>query len=65
MADEISGINPIAVDRTNRDHTRRDNSNPQSRRQPPRPLPPPAAPELVTSTDDEHPVVGTRLNVRA
>ena len=66
MSDEISSVSPIAVDRTNRDHPRREPPNQQSRRQPPKPTGAPAAdPTTEDSKDEEHPVVGSRLNVRA
>ncbi len=63
MPDEISGISPIAIDRTNPDHPRRDQSQHGSRRHPPRPRPPSPEP-LAMAEQDERPLVGSRLNVR-
>jgi hypothetical protein len=60
MSDEISGVSPIAVDRTNRDQPRRESSRQQDRRKPPKPTV-----QHEESKDDEPRVVGSRLNVRA
>ena len=64
MPDELSGVSPIAVDRSNRDFPRRDPQQQNSRRQPPKRQQPQAAP-LTAASGDEPPVVGSRLNVQA
>jgi hypothetical protein len=65
MAEEVSGVTRIAVDRTQRDFPRRDSPRQQGdgRRQP-RHQTLQAAPSAPLPSDDP-PVVGSRLNVRA
>jgi hypothetical protein len=64
MPDAISGVSPIAIDRTNPDHPRRDPQDQQprgSRRHPARP----SGQATPAAADPDPPVVGSRLNVHA
>jgi hypothetical protein len=63
MSDEISAVSPIAIDRTNPDHPRRDQPQHGSRRHPPRPSIPLPEPRVMTP-DEDRPVVGSHLDVR-
>jgi len=63
MPDEISGVSPIAIDRTNQDHPRRDQQQ-GSRRQPRKPAPRQPAP-VSRAAGEDPPLVGSRLDVRA
>ena len=64
MADELSGVSPIAIDRNRRDFPRREPQQQGSKRQPHKQPHQPEAP-LSASFGDDAPVVGSRLNVRA
>jgi hypothetical protein len=63
MAEEVSGIPRIAVERSQRDFPRREGQQQGNRRKPPRQqlTETPAAPP----PGEDPPLVGSRLNVRA
>jgi hypothetical protein len=63
MAEEVSAVPRIAVERSQRDFPRRDAQQQGNRRRPPRHQPPDAA--LAPAPGDDPPLVGSRLNVRA
>lgn len=64
MPDELSGVSPIAIERNHRDLPRRDPQQQGSKKQPHKqPHPAPAA--MSAPSQDDAPVVGSRLNVRA
>jgi hypothetical protein len=64
MPDELSGVSQIAIDRSRREFPRREPQQQGSKRQPHRP-PQPQTSQLSAASDEDAPVVGSRLNVRA
>jgi hypothetical protein len=63
MPDELLGVSAIAVEPNHRDLPRRDQQQQGSKK---RPLKPPAAASAAESpSNDDLPLVGSRLNVRA